>query len=73
MMTEMRAKPGAKGMVTANGNYVTKQSAGIYSTEAPSKPFAPEIPTSISVRSAMTKVLRLPTHRKVVQLSRPTR
>ena len=44
MMTEMRAKPGAKGMVTANGNYVTKQSAGIYSTEAPSKPFAPRDP-----------------------------
>ena len=44
MMTEMRARPGAKGMVTANGNYVTKQSAGIYSTEAPNKPFAPRDP-----------------------------
>ena len=43
-MTEMRAMPGAKGMVTANGNYVTKQSAGIYSTEAPNKPFAPRDP-----------------------------
>jgi acetyl-CoA C-acetyltransferase len=30
--------------VTANGNYVTKQSAGIYSTEPPAKPFAPKDP-----------------------------
>jgi len=30
--------------VTANGNYVTKQSAGIYSTEPPVKPFAPKDP-----------------------------
>jgi len=32
MTARMRAKPGAFGMVTANGNYVTKHSAGIYST-----------------------------------------
>lgn len=32
MTTRMRARPGAFGMVTANGNYVTKHSAGIYST-----------------------------------------
>jgi acetyl-CoA C-acetyltransferase len=31
-------------MVTANGNYVTKQLAGIYSTELPKKPFAPKDP-----------------------------
>ena len=30
--------------MTANGNYVTKQSAGIYSTVAPDKPFAPKDP-----------------------------
>jgi acetyl-CoA C-acetyltransferase len=30
--------------VTANGNYVTKQSAGIYSTEPPKKAFAPKDP-----------------------------
>ncbi|MBX3500392.1 MAG: acetyl-CoA acetyltransferase [Alphaproteobacteria bacterium] len=31
MTTRLRARPGAFGMVTANGNYVTKHSAGIYS------------------------------------------
>ena len=44
MMKRVRAKPGMKGMVTANGNYVTKQSAGIYSTERPDRPFAPPAP-----------------------------
>jgi acetyl-CoA C-acetyltransferase len=44
MMNRVRAKPGSKGMVTANGNYVTKQAVGIYSTEAPAKPFAPKDP-----------------------------
>jgi acetyl-CoA C-acetyltransferase len=44
MMDEVRRTSGTKGMVTANGNYVTKQSAGIYSTEPPTKPFAPKDP-----------------------------
>ena len=44
MMDEVRKRPGSKGMVTANGNYVTKQSAGIYSTEPPKKAFAPKDP-----------------------------
>jgi acetyl-CoA C-acetyltransferase len=44
MMDEVRKAPGDKGMVTSNGNYVTKQSAGIYSTEPPTKPFAPKHP-----------------------------
>ncbi|MDP7549416.1 MAG: acetyl-CoA acetyltransferase [Alphaproteobacteria bacterium] len=44
MMNRVRAKPGMKGLVTSNGNYVTKQSAGIYSTDAPDKPFAPKDP-----------------------------
>lgn len=33
MVERVRAKPGAKGMVTANGGYLTKHAAGIYSTE----------------------------------------
>lgn len=45
MMDEVRAKPGVLGMVTANGNYVTKQSLGLYCTEAPEKPFRPKDPT----------------------------
>lgn len=44
MLDEVRAKPGSFGLVTANGNYVTKQSAGIYSTTPTSKPFAPKDP-----------------------------
>jgi acetyl-CoA C-acetyltransferase len=44
MISKVRSKPGSKGLVTANGNYVTKQSAGIYSTAPPSKPFAPKDP-----------------------------
>src|SRR5690606_2993108 len=44
MMDRVRAKPGSRGMVTANGNYVTKQSAGIYSTEPPKRLFAPKDP-----------------------------
>lgn len=44
MMDEVRARPGSFGLVTANGNYVTKQSAGIYSTTPPARPFAPKDP-----------------------------
>ncbi len=33
MMNVVRRKPGSFGMVTANGNYLTKHSAGLYSTE----------------------------------------
>ncbi len=44
MMDEVRLKPGSFGMVTANGNYVTKQSAGIYSTVPTEKAFKPKDP-----------------------------
>src|SRR4029434_7176596 len=33
MMNVVRKKPGSFGMVTANGNYLTKHSAGLYSTK----------------------------------------
>ena len=46
MMGRVRAAPGSFGLVTANGNYVTKQSAGIYSTTPPDKPFAPRDPAT---------------------------
>ena len=45
MINKVRAKPGIKGLVTANGNYITKQSAGIYSTEPKEKVFAPKDPS----------------------------
>ncbi len=44
MLAKVREKPGSKGMITANGNYVTKQSAGIYSTEPTTAPFKPKAP-----------------------------
>ena len=44
MMDRVRAQPGQRGLVTANGNYVTKHSAGIYCTEPPDRPFAPVDP-----------------------------
>ena len=45
-MDRVRGRPGSKGLVTANGNYLTKQSAGIYSTDAPERPFAPKNPAT---------------------------
>ena len=44
MMTVVRAKPGAFGMVTANGNYLTKHSAGLYSTAPVEGPWRREDP-----------------------------
>ncbi len=44
MMNKVRASPGSKGLVTANGNYVTKQSAGVYATTPTERPFAPKDP-----------------------------
>ena len=41
IMKKVRSKYGSMGLVTANGNYITKQSIGIYSSEEPNKPFAP--------------------------------
>jgi acetyl-CoA C-acetyltransferase len=39
-MTEvLRGEPGAKGLVTANGGYLTKHAFGVYSTEPPARPF----------------------------------
>jgi acetyl-CoA C-acetyltransferase len=49
MMQRVRDLPGMKGLVTANGNYVTKHSAGIYSTDQPSKLFAPVDPARYQV------------------------
>ena len=44
MMVKVRNFSGSFGMVTANGNYVTKQSAGIYSTTPTEKNFNPKDP-----------------------------
>ncbi|MBT5811761.1 MAG: hypothetical protein HOI19_15425, partial [Rhodospirillaceae bacterium] len=36
----LRAKPGGKGLVTANGGLLTKHALCVYSTDAPERPFA---------------------------------
>ena len=47
MARKLREKPGAYGLVTANGWYLTKQSTGIYSTTRPDAPFEREDPKVI--------------------------
>ena len=44
MMEVVRKKPGTFGMVTANGNYLTKHSAGLYSTEPTRGPWRRQDP-----------------------------
>ena len=47
MMNVVRRKPGSFGMVTANGNYLTKHSAGLYSTEPTKGPWRREDPKKL--------------------------
>lgn len=44
MMNVVRKVPGSFGMVTANGNYLTKHSAGLYSTAPPRGPWQRQNP-----------------------------
>ena len=44
MMNVVRRAPGAFGMVTANGSYLTKHSAGLYSTEPTKGPWRRQDP-----------------------------
>ncbi|HYL73657.1 MAG TPA: acetyl-CoA acetyltransferase [Bryobacteraceae bacterium] len=44
MVHRLRCQPGAFGLVTANGNYVTKHAAGLYSTAPLAHPWAREDP-----------------------------
>jgi acetyl-CoA C-acetyltransferase len=44
MAQKLRGKPGAYGLVTGNGWYLTKQSTGVYSTTPPKGPFEREDP-----------------------------
>lgn len=47
MLQKLRRRPGAYGLVTGNGWYLTKQSTGVYSTARPAQPFAREDPAVI--------------------------
>ncbi|WP_397423058.1 acetyl-CoA acetyltransferase [Phenylobacterium sp.] len=44
MLQRLKARPGAYGLITGNGWYLTKQSTGIYSTTRPDKPFERQDP-----------------------------
>lgn len=44
MVDKLRAHPGKFGLVTANGGYLTKHSAGIYSTQPPQVPGSGDVP-----------------------------
>jgi acetyl-CoA C-acetyltransferase len=50
MMRRLRARPGAFGLITANGNYVTKHSFGVYSTDAPAAPWQRERPAELQAQ-----------------------
>jgi acetyl-CoA C-acetyltransferase len=50
MLHHLRARPGAFGMVTANGWFLTKQSVGVYSTTPPAAPFEREAPSKIQAQ-----------------------
>jgi acetyl-CoA C-acetyltransferase len=47
MMNVVRARPGSFGMVTANGMYLTKHSAGLYSTEPVKGPWKRQDPKKL--------------------------
>jgi acetyl-CoA C-acetyltransferase len=47
MHRKLREKPGANGLITGNGWYLTKQSTGIYSTRRPDRPFERQDPAVI--------------------------
>lgn len=44
MAEVLRGAPGEKGLVSANGGYLTKHAIGLYSTEPPPRPFRHEEP-----------------------------
>ena len=50
MVRRLRARPGAFGLITANGNYVTKHSFGVYSTATPAGPWRRESPASLQAQ-----------------------
>ena len=50
MMARLREKPGAWGLTTANGWFLTKQSVGVYSTRSPAQSFERQNPSVIQRR-----------------------
>jgi acetyl-CoA C-acetyltransferase len=70
MVQRLRDRPGAYGLVTANGWYLTKQSTGIYSTARPKAPFEREDPAVLQRQiDALPHpdVIELPQGRAVIE------
>jgi len=61
MVAELRKRPGAFGMVTGNGSYLTKHSAGIYSTRPTPGPWRREDPTRLQASLDAQTVVRVET------------
>ena len=57
MIDKVRSRPGSKGLITANGNYITKQSAGIYSTEPIKTHFLQKTQVYINLKLILKRVL----------------
>ena len=57
MIDKVRSRPGSKGLITANGNYITKQSAGIYSTEPIKTHFLQKTQVYINLKLILKKDL----------------
>jgi acetyl-CoA C-acetyltransferase len=50
MMRRLRAAPGRYGLVTANGNYVTKHACGVYSTTPTAGPWRRDDPSRLQAQ-----------------------
>jgi acetyl-CoA C-acetyltransferase len=61
MMHELRARPGTFGMVTGNGSYLTKHSAGIYSTRPFEGRWRRESPSILQSRIDAAPTVRVET------------
>ncbi len=61
MMLELRARPGAFGMVTGNGSYLTKHSTGIYSARPLHGPWRRESPSILQSRIDAAPTVRVET------------
>jgi acetyl-CoA C-acetyltransferase len=64
MVDACRADPGSLGMVTGVGYYLTKHSAGIYSTEPPPGGFARVAPEATKARIESASPARPPSRRR---------
>ena len=61
MVAQLRSRPGAFGMVTGNGSYLTKHSAGIYSTRPTRGPWRREDPARLQASLDAQSVVRVET------------